>query len=354
MRVVLSTPRFGWGGTATRCMSLAAGLEERGHEVVIFCKPGSTIHAAAEGRFACEPILHGVDFPPPAIFRCRRAFRRHRTQVVLSLVQMDLRLTAAAARLSGVRVVAHRAELRPFSRLPHRRLLIDRLPHQWVANRETMLRTGPWLEPDDVTTVYFGMDPEPYTRAEAADLGLPGDAVVVGFVGRLVIEKGLAELAEAWRALAPSRPELHLVVAGEGPWERPFRERLGDAPRVHLLGFRDDVARVMKATDFLVMPSREESFGIAAIEAMAAGRPLVATRSGGLPEIVEDGRTGRMIPLRDAAALAAAIEELADDPELRARLGAAGPEAVAERFTVERMVDGYEEVLAAEVARAES
>lgn len=355
MRVVLSSPRKGWGGSATVALSLAAGLEARGHHPVIFCKPDSEIHKAVRDRFPCEPILYGIDFPPPAIGRCRRAFKRHGTRIVLNLLHMDLHLTAAAGRLSGLRVVARRAELEPYSRLPHRRWLVDRFPHHWIANseanRRTMLATGPWLEPEDVTTIHNGIDPRPYEAAEPAALGLPEGSVAVGFVGRLVVEKGLPELAEAWRRVAPSHSHLHLVIAGTGKYEATFRRLLGDAPRVHWLGFRTDVAAVMQAVDLVAMPSWEEPFGIVALEAMAAGRPVLATRAGGLVEVVVDGETGRLVPPRDSEALAAALDELASDPERRRQLGQTGMKRVRERFSEKRMVDAYEKLLAAELDR---
>ncbi|HEX6308442.1 MAG TPA: glycosyltransferase family 4 protein [Longimicrobiales bacterium] len=356
MRVVLSTPRAGWGGTATLARSLAGGLQARGHDVVIFCKPESEIHRSFRDHFACEPVLHGVDFPPPAILRCRQAFRRHATQVVLSLLHMDLRLTAAAARLSGIRVVAHRAELAPFSRLPHRRFLIDRLPHHWVANsaanRDVMLASAPWLRPQDVTMIHNGIDAEPYAAAEPAALGLHPDSIAVAYVGRLVIEKGLPELAAAWRRIAPDHPALHLIIAGIGGYEQAFREQLGDAPRVHWLGYRRDVAAIMKAADIVVVPSWEEPFGIVALEAMAAGRPVIATCAGGLVEVVEEGVTGRLVPARDAGALASAIVGLAGDAEARTRMGDAGLARVRERFGEEAMIDAYEAVLAREASIA--
>jgi glycosyltransferase involved in cell wall biosynthesis len=356
MRVVLSSPRKGWGGSATVAMGLARGLEARGHRVVVFCKPDSEIHRAVRDHFPCEPILYGIDFPPPAIQRCRRAFRRHGAEIVVGLLHMDLRLTAAAGRLSGLRVVARRAELEPYSRLPHRRWLIDRLPHHWVANseanRRVMLASGPWLGPADVTTIHNGIDLRPYEVAEPAALDLPDGSVTVGFVGRLVEEKGLAELAAAWRSLVPDRPRLHLVIAGAGKYEGEFRRLLGDAPRVHWLGFRTDVPRVMKALDLVVVPSWEEPFGIVAIEAMAAGRPVLATRAGGMVEVVRDGETGRLVPPGDAKALAAGIVEMTSDAEMQDRMGRAGLERVRQRFGEGRMVEAYEQLLSAQLGRS--
>lgn len=356
MRVVLSSPRKGWGGSATVAMGLARGLEARGHRVVVFCKPDSEIHRAVRERFPCEPILYGIDFPPPAIARCLRAFRRHGAQILVSLLHMDLRLTAAAGRLSGLRVVAHRAELEPYSRLPHRRWLIDRLPHHWVANseanRRVMLTSGPWLNPENVTTIHNGIDPRRYAVAEPAPLDLPDGSVAVGFVGRLVEEKGLAELAAAWRRLVPDRPRLHLVIAGAGKYEGEFRRLLGDAPRVHWLGFRTDVPEVMRALDLVVVPSREEPFGIVALEAMAAGRPVLATRAGGLVEVVLDGETGRLVPPGDSEALAGAIVDMTSNAEIRDRMGQAGAERVREYFGEDRMVEAYEALCAAQLGRS--
>ena len=348
MRIVLSTPRAGWGGTATLAASLGPGLEARGHDVVLFCKPGSKVEAGLGDVLATEPVLYGIDFPPPAMLRCRAAFRRHGTEVVLSLLRMDLRLTGAAARVSGIPVVAHRAELEPFSSWPHRRL-VDRIPNHWIANSEanarTLLATGPWLTAADVTTVPNGMDATPWIEAEPVPLSLPESAVAVGYVGRMVVEKGLGELADAWQALSPQHPELHLVLVGSGPWEHEFRSRLRGAERVHWLGYRRDVPGIMKSLDLVVMPSWGESFGLVAAEAMAASRPVVASRSGGLAEVVVDGETGRFVPPRDPGALADAIVELARDPQTRNRMGRAGLERVRTHFTDDAMVDAYERVL---------
>ena len=349
MRVVLSSPRAGWGGSATVAGGLARGLADRGHEVVLFCKPGSALHRELGRDVTTEPILKGVDFPPPAVARAISAFRRHRTQVVVSLLSMDLRLTGLAGRFAGLPVVGRRAAFEPFSRMPWRRFGVDRIPRHWIApseaSRRTLLASGPWLGPGDVTTVHNGIDPGPFEAAPPAELGLPEGAVAVGYVGRLHPEKGVGELCRAWAGLAGARPELHLVVVGEGSYEAEMRRILGDAPRVRWLGYREEVAPVLAALDLFVLPSWQESFGLAAVEAMAAGLPVVASRTGGLEEVVVDGGTGVLVPPRDPEALAAAVVELAADPERRRRLGRAGRERVRERFTVERMVDGYEAVL---------
>jgi glycosyltransferase involved in cell wall biosynthesis len=111
---------------------------------------------------------------------------------------------------------------------------------------------------------------------------------------------------------------------------------------VRFLGRRDDVADLLAACDVFVLPSRREGLGVAALEAMALARPVVASRVGGLAEAVEDGRTGLLVGPGDTAALAAALARLLREPELRARLGAAGPARVAEDHSVSRLVESYE------------
>jgi len=164
-------------------------------------------------------------------------------------------------------------------------------------------------------------------------------------------EKGLPELAEAWRTVARRLPSAHLVLVGGGPAEA-IRARLAGEPRVQFLGYRTDVAEILRALDLLVVPSRTEAFGIAAAEAMAAGRPVVATAVDGLPELVRDGIDGVLVPALAPAALAEAMVALGSDPARRAALGEAGARRIRERFGRAAMVDGYEVLLERLIAEA--
>jgi glycosyltransferase involved in cell wall biosynthesis len=157
------------------------------------------------------------------------------------------------------------------------------------------------------------------------------DPIVVGYAGRLVALKGVDVLLRA----AASLPNLRVEVVGDGP-ERARLESIGR--RARFLGWQTGLDDLLAGWDLFALPSREEAFGIAALEAMAASLPVVATRVGGLPELVEDGLTGLLVPPDDPAALAAAIARLAADSALRARLGEAGRARAATHFPVERMV----------------
>ena len=159
-------------------------------------------------------------------------------------------------------------------------------------------------------------------------LGIPPSSCVIGFVGRIALDKGVGELAAAWRVLRQSWPELHWIVVGReddtDPVPTDVLAEMAADPRCHLLGQLDDVAIAYAAMNLLVLPTYREGFGNVLIEAAAMERPTVATEVTGCVDAVEDGVTGTLVPPRDPTALAAAIDRYVTDPELRHRHGIAG------------------------------
>lgn len=210
---------------------------------------------------------------------------------------------------------------------------------------------------EKLRVVRNGIDPLPAGRDRAggrAGLGLPGGARLLLSVGRLVEQKGYAVLLEAAAAVLPDAPELHLLIAGEGPLEAALRSQaaaLDLAGRVHFLGRREDVPALMAAADLFVLPSLFEGLPLVVLEAMAAGLPVVGTRVCGTAEAVVDGVTGRLVEAGDPAALAAALRAVLGDPALAARWGAAGRRRLQAEFSTERMAREtralYDELLAA-------
>jgi len=180
----------------------------------------------------------------------------------------------------------------------------------------------------------------------SAERGTPGHHEgtsklrIIGTAGRLVPLKGIVYLLRAMAALRAEFPHFVLEIAGSGP-ERPRLERqvqaFGLAGRVRFLGWVNELAPVLARWSLFVLPSLEEGFGIGALEAMAAGLPVVATAVGGIPELVEDGRTGRLVPPGDAEVLAERIRLLLRNHEVQDAMGAAGRARAREYFSVERM-----------------
>jgi glycosyltransferase involved in cell wall biosynthesis len=249
-----------------------------------------------------------------------------------------------------------------------------------------------------ISLIYNGVDLARYGEQAAcptllSEYGIPADAPIVGVVARLEPEKGHPTLLDAWPLVLGAVPTAHLLVVGEGsqrelleaqaaslellgtsaqpaatalgqpaPSVSPARE--SDAhpritgmpqlasfsgardttPSVTFTGRRDDVPAVTAALDVAVLPSYREAQGLSILEAMALSRPVVASAVGGIPEMIDDGRTGLLVPPRDPAALASAITHLLQDQALAARIGKAGHDLVHERFCVEQMVRAVETI----------
>jgi glycosyltransferase involved in cell wall biosynthesis len=177
----------------------------------------------------------------------------------------------------------------------------------------------------------------PGTRlATRRKYAIPDDAVVLGFFGRLVRDKGILELIEAWRVLGARYPQLHLMLAGvleeRDALPADAVAALRDDPRVHLLGFDWDTPPLYSAMDIVVLPTYREGFPNVPLEAAAMGKPVVATRVSGCVDAVVDETTGILVAARDAIALATALARYIDAPALRAAHGAAGRARVLAAF----------------------
>ena len=199
-----------------------------------------------------------------------------------------------------------------------------------------------------------GVDTAAFDRAaplSRAALGLPADAHLALAIGRLDVQKGLPYLLEAAARVAAVRPDWHLALVGDGPERSAVLARVAGDPvlagRVHWLGKRDDVPSLLRTADLLVLASLWEGMPNVVLEAMAAGRAVVATDVEGTEELVVPGRTGWLVPPRDGPALAAALLEAAADPERRRRYGATGRARVDAEYTPDRVVDAYERLWAA-------
>ncbi len=204
---------------------------------------------------------------------------------------------------------------------------------------------------DKIVVIHNGMNraraiapPAGQLACLRAELGLAGHAVLA-CVARLHPEKGHTHLFSALAKLRSrvARP-VTLLVCGEGPSREAYEaevSRLDLADAVRFLGYRHDVPAILCLADVVVLPSVAEAFGIVLVEAMALARPIVATTAGGIPEVVEEGRQGLLVPPGDADALASAIGRILQDRAFGEALGAAGP-ARAAGFTFEQMVARYE------------
>ena len=349
MRIALSNSSPKWGGLHVVTEVLARGLQTHGHDVIMFGYPGSPLEARLKNVAPFEGIGPGMDLSPLALRRATMALRRHRIQIVLAMTKKDVRHTVPAAWMLGIPSVVRYPNDRPLKGGIYDRLFFGMLPAAHITNsyatRQTLLKSAPWLARRPVKVIHNGIDSRSFEFAEKADLGLPPDSLVVGFLGRLERRKGLIDLATAWKSVAPNLPNAHLVIAGSGPDEAEAKAILGNTPQVHWLGFRKDVPSLLKAFDITVVPSHWEGFGLVAAEALLAGSAVIAANASSLPEIVTDGVHGRLVPPHNPASLGEAIVRLAGEPEERSRLADAGRMRVLDEFSATAMVDRFEETL---------
>jgi len=346
VRILHVDPERGWGGGEVQVSLLLAELARRGHESVVATAPDSPLAGAAPragARVVVCPIANDVDLRAvPALRRLARD---------ADVVHFHTaRAHAMAPWLGGLpvrRVVTRRMDYVPRAG-PWSRFLYNRAVDRVIAISDGVRRAleAAGVEPARIRVVPSGVDAARYvvppeTRAMVRrEWEVTADQVAVLVVGVLEERKGHATLLEAAARLGAGSP-VRLVFAGTGTREAALRaDATARGLTVRFLGFRDDVARCLAAADVAVLPSLHEGLGVAALEAMAAGRAVVASRVGGLAEVVVDAETGRLVPAGDPAALATALAVLASDPAARARMGAAGAERVRDRFSAAAMADG--------------
>ncbi len=270
------------------------------------------------------------------------------TRAVMALAAAGGRkpLVVSTVHSSRIRPAADRALLRELT--PH----MDRLIAVSRAIERKIADEGRATVP--VSLIYNGVDLERYDHQEPCctlreEYGMEPGAEIVGVIARLEPEKGHPTLLEAWPTVLRRCADAYLLVVGEGS-RRPALEaqarELRIAHRVVFAGRRDDIPAVTAALDVAVLPSYREAQGLTILEAMALGRPVVASNVGGIPEMIEDGVTGLLVPPHDAPALAAAIVRLLADHPFADRIARAGHDLVHDRFCVERMVREIEAIYA--------
>lgn len=200
-------------------------------------------------------------------------------------------------------------------------------------------------EPDSIVTVLNGIDVERFTNVTPAplrkELSLPDDAILIGWTGRLAVQKGLEYLIRAIPELIAAEPRAHVLLVGSGELESDLRilvTELGVEDHCHFLGFRQDVPALLAGFDLYAQPSLWEGLSISLLEAMAAGKPIVATDIIGNRELIEDGVSGMLVPPTDVKALATALLKLVRDATQSQRLGSQARKRVEQHFSVGRMV----------------
>lgn len=363
MRIVHVDPERSFSGGELQVFLLMEGLRKNGHACWLACVPGGAPGREARERgFETFAIPMRSDLDLLAVPRLRRAFQAAQADLVHLHTGRANWLGGMAARLAGRPAISTRRMDRRVKRNWRTRWIYGSLVRRTAAISPAVERRlhAAGVPPERTRLIWSSIDPAALAPTKSresvrAELDVAPDEVLLLAAGALVPRKGLDVLLEALPRLSAN---VRLCIAGEGPEREALEARAAANPvegRVRLLGRREDLPDLLAACDLFVMPSRAEGLGIAALEAMAAGRAVVASRVGGLGELVLDGVTGKLVPPDDVDALSAALSELCADRGLRARYGEAGPGRVADGFQAEQMVQSYEqlyrEVLAEERER---
>jgi L-malate glycosyltransferase len=367
LRVLFVIGTLDIGGAETQLVRLASGLQERGHVVAICCQTAfGPLAEVARGRGIAVHCLHLRNLnpwkAPLEIARAILAFmaycREFRPDVVHAFLFWGYIFASGLARVCSVPAVV--AGRRGLSRTVRTRpafvgmqVAASRLCDAIVANSEAVRRDAletDGLDPGKVHVIPNGLDVPvvlPGAREEIRrELGLEDASRTVFVVANFIHYKGHSTFLEAWANLAEQCPSAVAVLVGDGPMRPEIEKqiaRLGLGGSVKLLGTVSDAARLLPAADVVVQASLEEGFPNAVLEAMAVGRPVVATAVGGTPEAVEDRVTGLLVPAGDAPALALAIKALLSEPDVAEAMGRAGKVRSA-RWSSARMVEEYEEL----------
>jgi glycosyltransferase involved in cell wall biosynthesis len=368
LQIAHVTGESGFSGGEVQLFLLMEGMRARGHTSVLVCPPDSRAEREALQRgFAVERVAMRNDLSLGAARRIAAALRRRSPALVHCHTGRANWLGGLAARWSDTPALSTRRMDRRVKRGLRTRWLYGNLLRRVAAISPAVERRllDAGVAPERIRVIWSAVDsaalrPSAPREVLRERFRAQPDTPCLLVAANLVRRKGVDVLLAAFAEIAP-RTRAALWVAGDGP-ERGALEaaaaRLRVRERVQFLGHRSDVPDLLEACDVFVLPSRLEGLGVAALEAMARARPVVASAVGGLAEIVVPDRTGFLVPPGDAMALAGALERLVADPALAQRLGDSGAKRVSERFLAEQMVSAYEalyrEILAERGACARS
>ncbi len=377
IKVIHVVTRFDKGGSAENTFLTVMGLDKQKYDVLLV--KGMSVESAmgaeeskAVGHSLSRAERAGVriltvpdlvrDIRPVKDWRAFWAllniFRRERPHIVHTHTSKAGFLGRWAARLSKVPLIVHTPHGHVFwGYFSRPTSLFYALLERWTARitdrivvlteQEKKDHLSFCIAPEDkFEVVHSGVGLDNFRRvcrdpAQAKeDLGIPSRAAVIGTVGRLTPIKGHRFLIEAARGVLAEHPDTVFILVGDGESAEALSSlatRLGISGNIRFLGWRPDVAEIISAVDIFVFPSLNEGMGRAVVEAMALGKPVVASRVGGIVDIVRDGENGLLVPPADSDELAAAIKSLLSDPAERERLGQEGKRQ-ALLYDAERMV----------------
>ncbi len=378
IRVARITSRLNIGGPTWHVVNLNAGLDRSVFESILITGPPRPGEGSLD-QYVEEQGIKPITIPGivpeasiglrdlKAINRLRRLFREFRPHIVHTHTMKAGFVGRIAARMSGVPIIVHTYHGHVLTGYfgSAKSLLLQRLERllssatsELVAVseqvRQDLVRLGV-ARSDRITVIPLGLSLDQFfsiqdkTGIFRREFGLSSEVPVVAIVGRIAPIKNHSLFLKAAALLNRTQPAVHFVVVGDGEL-RPALEaesrRMGLDSNITFTGWRHDLASIYSDIDVLVVSSDNEGTPVSAIEAMAASRPVVGTTVGGMPDLIETGRTGLLVPKGDEQSLADAVRRIIDNPELGRQVGLEARRDVSARYTAKRLVADVETLYA--------
>lgn len=374
IRIIRVIGRLNVGGPSIHVVNLHRGLDPTRFEQLLVCGQAS----AGEGSMLPYAFAHGVcpyvipemvtafslttrDFR--ALARLWSVMRYYQPHIVHTHTAKAGLLGRLAARLAGVPIVVHTFHghvLRGYYG-PVKNLLLRRLEQSlaWASDRlvtvsaevKSDLIAFGVADEEEISVIPLGFDLEPFLNCRhdrggfRTELGLTNENKVIGIVGRMFPIKNHRLFLDCAARVSAEEPSARFVMVGDGDLRHALEQQaleLGIADRVVFTGWRTDLPRIYADLDLLMVSSDNEGTPVSAIEAMASGCPVVATRVGGLPDLIVDCRTGRLVAPKDAEALASATIEILRNPELAHEIAINARDSARRRFAMNRLIGDVE------------
>lgn len=357
-----NTTKF-WGGGEKWHFETAAYLSEQGHRVYMIAHPRGELQKRIT-RTAVRTLPMAVtNLSFLNLYKVQKLisfFRSRKIQTVVLNASSDVKLGAVAAQIAGVKAIVYRRGIAsPVKNTWLNRLLYGRIVTHLLTNSKETARA--LLERLDapqaakrIRTIYNGIDvshfsPSPSQQSSPEALS---PSVIIGSAGRLIELKGHHHLIDLASRLKKQKLHFRLMIAGEGPLRDSLQNQIKQHALddvVELLGFVADMQEFLQHIDIFLFPSRSEGFGYAIAEAMSAALPVVAYDAGSIPELIDNGRTGFLVPPNDLDIMAKKTMLLAGDPRLRKMMGRTGKERAHQMFDQQKQLSKLETYLCQEV-----
>ncbi len=351
MKIVHIDTEYRWRGGQQQLLFLAAELQKLHHNNFVITQPKSELYFRARetGLNAIDIKMRG-EFDIAAILQIRTILKKNNADILhMHSGNAHSLGFLASLNLKNIEKIVSRRVSRPLRRSPWSKLKYSRGTDRFIAVSYAVKKIllNYRISPSKISVVYDGINPDRFANLDQTNpldkFGISTESFIVGNIASMTWEKGQGFLIEAAAEVIKKRNDVRFIIVGDGKLQSKLHrmvKQLGIENYVQFSGFQKDIISFLRSFDLFVMPSIYEGLGTSILDAMALNIPIIASRTGGIPEIITDGQTGLLVPPANSKALANAIIKVLEEPALRKRLAAKTQKIVEEKFSLSRMVQG--------------